>query len=312
MISRVKDKKMTTRGTTIKQETSRKLTLLRPMITRRYELTVDHETCCGCKLCMLLCPRQAITLSKAELVEGRLAAKPRVDVDPKLCHFCGECVVICPTYALALTVNGQPEIPVLKGEAFPTLVRANRVNLAACQATMDTSYVERCPVGAISVTVERNAGGEVTAVTGVSVDEALCISCTRCMEEGPQGGFTVTKPYKGRAYLNVALCPSGCQACADVCPTKCITYDGQKVNLDARFCLFCGACENVCPAPGAVRIARTGFEHTPVQSSAWMLALEKLVSFREVAREYDIKGQAKRRSAVIKLMRLKEGEESEV
>ena len=299
-----------TRGTTIKHETSRKLTLLRPMITRRYELTVDHEKCCGCKLCAALCPREAITLSKAELTEGRLAAKPRLDINPATCNYCGECVLICPTYALSLTVNGQPEIPVLKGEAFPTLVRANKVDLAACQATTDISYVDRCPVGAISVTVERGAQGKVTAVTGVLVDEALCITCTRCMEEGPKGGFTVTKPYKGRAYLNVALCPAGCQACADICPTQCITYDGEKVTLDARFCLFCGACENVCPAPGAVRIARTGYEHTSIQSAAWMLALEKLISFREVVREYDIKGQAKRREAVVKVMRLKGAEES--
>jgi len=298
-----------TRGTTIKQETSKKLTLLRPMITRRYELTVDHEKCCGCKLCMLLCPRQALTLSKAELAEGRLAAKPRVDIDPKLCNYCGECVVICPTYALSLTVNGQVEIPVLKGEAFPTLVRENKVDLAACQATTDTSYVDHCPVGAIAATVERDGQGKASAVSAVSVDGALCITCTRCMEEGPKGGFTVTKPYKGRAYLNVALCPAGCQACADVCPTKCITYDGEKVSLDARFCLFCGACENVCPAPGAVRIARTGFEHTPVQSSAWMLALEKLVSFREVTREYEIKSQVKRREALVKVLRLEGAEE---
>ena len=91
------------------------------------------------------------------------------------------------------------------------------------------------------------------------------------METGPKGGFTVTKPYKGRTFLNIALCPAGCQACADVCPTNCISYDGEKVSLDARFCLFCGACENVCPVPGAVRIVRTGFVHTPVDSApgAW-------------------------------------------
>jgi len=294
-----------TRGTTIKRATPETLTLLRPMITRRYELVVEHGKCCGCKVCAALCPREAIALSKAELADGRLAKKPQVDIDPAKCNYCGECVVMCPTYAISLTVNGQAEVPVLKGEAFPTLRRGNVVDLAACQTTTETGYVERCPVGAISVATERTDGGQVTAVSAVAVDGAMCITCTRCMEDGPKGGFTVTKPYRGKAYLNTALCPAGCQACADICPTQCITHDGLKVVLDARFCLFCGACENVCPAEGALRIVRLGYEHTPIESAAWMAALEKLVSIREVAREYDITGQSKRREAVAKVLRVK-------
>jgi len=41
---------MATRGTTIKRDSDEQLTLLRPMITRRYELVVDREKCCGCRI----------------------------------------------------------------------------------------------------------------------------------------------------------------------------------------------------------------------------------------------------------------------
>ena len=153
-------------------------------------------------------------------------------------------------------------------------------------------------MGAISAEIERDEDGRVLSVTKADVDRKTCINCTHCMEEGPEGAFTILKPYKGRTFLDVALCPDGCQACADVCPTHCISYDGVHVALDERFCLFCGACENVCPAPDAVRILRTGFVHLPVESAAWTAALDKLVSFRAAARELDIKGQAKRRKAV--------------
>lgn len=290
---------MATRGTTVKHDSDKTLTLLRPMVTRRYELVVDHDACCGCRICRLACPREAIALSEAVLAEGRLAEKPRVDIDPKLCHFCGECVVLCPTHALSMTVNGQPEVPVLKGEAFPVLTRTMKVDQDVLGASADVSYIDNCPVGAISAEVERDVAGRVTAVRAVRVDKTKCVNCTRCMEEGPRKGFAVVKPYKGRARLNVALCPPGCQACADVCPTNAITYDGAQVALDRRFCLFCGACENVCPAEGAIRIERAGFEHAPVESGAWMAALEKLVSFHEVKREYDIKGQEKRRKLLL-------------
>jgi 4Fe-4S ferredoxin len=291
---------MPTRGKTIKQDTPQRQTLTRPMVTRRYELVVDHEKCCGCQICVKVCPQEAIALSAAELAEGRLTRKPRVDIDPAKCTFCGECVVLCPTHALTLTVNGQREIPVLKGEAFPMLIRANKVNPEICRATHDARYVEACPVGAIRAEIIRDAAGQVVAVQDVAVEHELCINCTRCMEEGPAGAFTVTKPYKGQALLNIALCPPGCQACADVCPTHAITYDGEKVALDQRFCLFCGACENVCPVEGAVRIVRTGLVHTPIASGAWVAALEKLVSFREAVRELDIKGQQKRRKLLIR------------
>jgi len=136
-------------------------------------------------------------------------------------------------------------------------------------------------------------------IVDVQVDKSLCINCTRCMEKGPSKGFTVTKPYQGRIWLNTSLCPPGCQACADICPSHAMTYNGQDVAVDRRFCLFCSACENVCPVSGAVRIARTGFVHTPVTSAAWTYAVDKLVSFKEAAREYDVKGQAKRRKLML-------------
>lgn len=290
---------MTIRGHVIKRDTPERQTLLRPMITRRYELTVDHTVCCGCVLCATVCPQEAISLSVAELAEGRVVKRPRIDINGEKCSFCGECVVLCPTHALSLTVNGQTEVPVLKAKAFPMLIRTMRVDQAICEATTEVGYIENCPVGAISAEIVRDAQGAIVAVRNVQVDLAKCIACTRCMEEGPKGAFTVTKPYQGRAMVDVSLCPPGCQACADVCPSHAITYDGARVHLDQRFCLFCGACEKVCPAPGAIRIVRTGFIHTPVQSGAWAKAVEKLVSYHEVAHEYDLKGQAKRRKAVL-------------
>ncbi len=290
---------MATRGKVIKQDTLEKLTLLRPMITRRYELVVDHEKCCGCKICALVCPQEAITLSDPVVAEGHLVTRARVDIDGDRCSFCGECVAMCPTHALSMTVNGEPENPVIKGKAFPMLLRSVKVNQEVCENTTDIAYIDNCPSGAISADVDYDEQGDVVSVRNVQIDKAVCINCTHCMEEGPKGAFEITKPYQGQAFVNVSLCPDGCQACVEVCPSRAITYDGERIHIDRRFCLFCGACENVCPVEGAVRIIRTGFLHTPIQSGAWAAALDKLVSYRAVAREYDVKGQQKRRKAVL-------------
>lgn len=290
---------MTTRGTPIKRETENFLVLLRPMITRRYELTVDHETCCGCRICSLACPQEAITLSEAVVQDGRVVEPARVDIDEAKCNFCGECVVLCPARAIELTVNGRPEIPVIVGDAFPHLIRRNQVKQSAAKGVHDAAFVDACPVSAISAEIERDATGAVTAIRNVQVDESGCIACSRCMHTGPEGLFTVTKPYEGRARVDATRCPEGCQACVDVCPTNAITYDGQRVWLDQRFCLFCDACLHVCPAKGALTIERRRINHTPIDSGAWTKALSVLVSTQAVAREFDIKGQAKRRRLVL-------------
>ena len=287
------------RGTTIKYDAPERQTLLRPMVTRRYELTVEHAACCGCGTCAKVCPREAIALSPATVEEGRVTAGRRVDIDANKCSFCGECVALCPTHALGETVNGQVEVPVLAGEAFPRLLAGSAIDQDVLAASTEVGYIDNCPRGAISADVTRDATGAVRAVANVAIDEQ-CVHCTHCMEEGPRGGFTIRKPYRGRVNLDVSLCPAGCQACVDVCPSRAITYDGARVHLDERFCLYCGACEGVCPAEGAVRVARTGFLHAPIESGAWRDALEKLVSVQEVAREFDVKGQHKRRSAVLK------------
>lgn len=290
---------MGTRGRIIKTDTPQKQTLVRPMVLRRSELVVDHEACCGCMLCKLVCPHESIAVSDGELTDGRLTVPPRMDIDPATCSMCGECVVICPTHALSMTIDGKPEIPVIKGQAFPYLVRTVRVDQAAAAASTDTSYIDRCPVGAISADVILDDASHATEVSNVEVDRAKCIACTRCMELGPEGAFTITKPYQGRIGIKVSLCPQGCQACADICPTKCITYDGQQVSVDERFCLFCGACEHVCPAEGAIALRRTQILHTPIESGAWAKALEKLVAYEAVVREYDRKGQLRRVRAVL-------------
>jgi len=68
--------------------------------------------------------------------------------------------------------------------------------------------------------------------------------------------------------------------------------------LDDRFCLYCGACQQVCPAPEALLVKRHRVRHTPVKSGAWIAAVEKLISTELAAQELELKSQSKRRSVL--------------
>ncbi len=60
--------------------------------------------------------------------------------------------------------------------------------------------------------------------------------------------------FRGLPIIDRSLCPSGCDACAEACPTDAIAND-DSLAIDLGRCLFCPECSNACP-PGAIRFSR--------------------------------------------------------
>ena len=56
---------------------------------------------------------------------------------------------------------------------------------------------------------------------------------------------------RGAPHLDPTLCPSGCHACADACPTEAISVADNSLAVDLGRCIFCPECETACPE-GAV------------------------------------------------------------
>ncbi|MBI5473581.1 MAG: NADH-quinone oxidoreductase subunit NuoB [Ignavibacteriae bacterium] len=64
----------------------------------------------------------------------------------------------------------------------------------------------------------------------------------------------VTEPaegFRGKPEIDFARC-TGCDACADACPTDAITlavvsHTERTLSLDLGHCIFCGECEAACP-----------------------------------------------------------------
>jgi 4Fe-4S ferredoxin len=305
---------MSKRGLTQIRTSPSEIVLERAMVTRHYFLRWDLERCVGCQICPTVCPFDAIKHVDAVLENGRMVSKQSIEVDPAKCVFCGECVEMCPLSAIEMTVNGQPENPVIQYEAFPRLTQSTEFDKEKFDWSRKDFVIDNCPTGVISYDEKEKT---------LTVDDEHCIRCRQC-EIASNGAFKVQQPWKGSVVLRCELCVEGCLACADICPTRALHIDEQgALVLADYYCIKCGACMQICPvkpqmeeyeitveAYGVTKkvkhqrivnseelpvfVERWRVAHEEVQSGAWIQALLKLADDKAGMVEIDRKRALKR------------------
>ena len=275
------------------------ITLERKFLTRNYRLSLNKDWCNGCGLCALICPKEAIQEIPEVIVEGHLVKKPSIDFDKKSCNLCGECAVICPLNALSMEIDGDSVSTIVKNEAFPRLIKEISLFKEKCDSTCELVCQKECPTEAIKVTTKISENGETPEILEVEIDKNKCIYCKRCELMCPFGALHVKKPFQGKVELNKTLCPKDCVVCMDICPTSAIRLENEKAVLYPDFCIFCSACQKVCPKE-AICVSRDWIFHEDIEAAAWLTALRKLTSFNTLKKELSIKATNKRTLAVQK------------
>lgn len=67
------------------------------------KITIDVERCKGCELCVVVCPKSCITISRRSNKKGYFPA----EVDNSDCTGCTICAIICPDTAIVVYRDGH-------------------------------------------------------------------------------------------------------------------------------------------------------------------------------------------------------------
>ncbi|MQY62667.1 4Fe-4S dicluster domain-containing protein [archaeon] len=260
---------------------------------------MNKDLCNGCGLCALICPKEAIEEIPEVIVKGHLVKRPSIDFDQKSCNLCGECAVICPLNALSMEIDGDSVSTIVKNQAFPRLIKEITLVKEKCDSVCELICQKECPTEAIKVITKISENGEKPEICEVKIDENKCIYCKRCELVCPFGSLNVKRPFQGKVDLNKDLCPEDCVVCIDICPTHAIRLENGKPVVYPDFCIFCSACQKVCPKE-AICVSRDWVFHDDIEAAAWLTALKKLTSFKTLRKELLIKATKRRTLAVQK------------
>jgi len=267
-----------------KRESDAEVALTQRFYVDRLVLTVDKSRCIGCDLCTSICPKDAAVRVKS----GKGLT---VTVDAEKCVLCGACVPLCPTGAIALTLNDQPENILLEKQGLPKLLPKIEIDEKKCPPDC-VKCADACPRQAIRI----ESGHRVM------VDLDKCLRCPWCVDACDKQAIVVNPMFVGSIRIDNTKCSEDCDLCVEACRTKAIKMENKKVKVDPNYCVFCGACTNVCEDQ-AIDLRRTRVLCSEGFSSVWSSAVEKLLGARGLSRDHDARA-SKRLSALVKESRI--------
>jgi len=254
----------------------------------------DHrvnDKCLPCLLCKEVCPREAIDLKievkkKDELKTFEEGKKGEIRIDKEKCNFCGVCELFCDAFNLV-----DKDVSPYDINPFSDLT----VDLEKCDYCKLCE--QACPEEAIKVESNEETEATVPKIKGeIKIREDDCIKCGYCVDICPYDAMEIAKIFEGHIKNNERKCRRGsytaakdCKSCIEVCPTKTIYFPkpkgmftkGKNVDLVDKYCIYCGACVQLCPDDVFI-VERDKINCATVKSPLWDKVSEKLSSVRRL------------------------------
>ncbi len=143
----------------------------------------DPDKCNGCAICVLVCPKEAITLNPVGAsIRGKIKESP-ISIDKEKCVICGLCAALCPEEAFDVEINAENRLLIVENEGIPDKIEFSgdiSVDLEKCPEGCRTCE-EVCRVDAIKID------------DGVKLDEEECTYCGACVLVCPSEAITLKR-----------------------------------------------------------------------------------------------------------------------
>ena len=254
------------------------------------KIDYDYKRCCGCGVCVEMCPADALELGDMCAIGTGLDVPP-VLLDPDKCSFCGMCAAFCPVKAVKMEIDGEDSV---KRECYPHIKPKAQTNenclpcslceqvcssdaitvrytfpkkeeIAPFKKTFRKSFIENCPPDENCSDNPLHADEEITGE--IEIDMEKCNYCGICAYFCdafiliPKERNEIT-PIDPVPFENILIDEEKCDYCVlceDICPEDAIKVKGNREATAPRVsgelsindnCIACGWCRSVCPYEG--------------------------------------------------------------
>lgn len=212
------------------------------------------ENCIGCSVCADVC-EELVGVLEMNLSDDD-SSNFEITIESDQCSACGWCAINCPFDALELASNGEKiQIESKNAEVAKERlgIKIEQDQCVSCGVCMDS-----CSQGAIQVKGK------------IQVTASECSLCGMCEDSCPTDSITINQA-EGRVEIDGGSCVL-CRDCEQVCPQDAVDMDRFDfllsikeadqiedscqlkseglVDVDENECVYCGRCENNCPAEG--------------------------------------------------------------
>jgi len=169
----------------------------------RGRVAYDKSKCIGCKMCIKVCPANAISYIDEE---------KKIQVHSDRCCFCAQCTEICPVNCLAMSDESM----------FSSYVRQEEVVTDSGRFDIKIGNVVKVQVSEPSPVEEEMLEEEAAPQPRYEIDPEKCIGCTKCARICPVDAIEgkVKEPH----VIDKDKCVS-CGQCAEGCPVGAISLE---------------------------------------------------------------------------------------
>lgn len=170
----------------------------------RGRVAYDKSKCIGCRMCIKVCPANAISYIEEE---------KKIQVHSDRCCFCAQCTEICPVNCLAMSDESM----------FSSYVRKEQVVTDSGKFDIKMENVVKVVASEPSLAEEEMVEEEETAPQAkYEIDPEKCIGCTKCARICPVNAIEgkVKEPH----VIDKDKCVA-CGQCAEGCPVGAISLE---------------------------------------------------------------------------------------